>query len=352
MEKKKDKKQLRNAGKGRRKHRIMNRFRRMSRAHVLMLDIGLGCLCVVLLAALLAIPQNVNIKYITLDGFSKDTVATHAIDVRTLLKQMNSSSKYTTDGDDIVKPGRSTSVSDGMDVSILKATFSVARIKGRTVNICLYPGTVKQNLEYNNIEYDDNDRISPSLDTKVTADTKIVVDEVQVKTTQKTVTVKAKDETVMSSKVESGVIKTVDGHDGKAVMQYKTTYVNGKKKKTTSKVKRWKTKVVNNSVIFGTSETGENGTVKYSRTFTGNCTAYYMGESAYGAAGSRCHYGTCAVDPSYIPYGTKLYVTGYGIAVANDCGSAVKNNVVDLYMHNNSEALQWGRQHVKVYVLE
>ncbi|MGN0709235.1 MAG: 3D domain-containing protein [Anaerovoracaceae bacterium] len=323
----------------------------MNRAQALKLDIALGCVCAVLLAALIAMPLNVNIKYITLDGVSKSQVVTHAGDVNALLKQMNSARKYVTTGDDIVKPGRSENVSNDMDVSILKATFSAARIKGKTVNICLYPGTVKENLEYNDIKYDENDRISPSLDTKVTADTKIVLDEVIEKTAEKTVTVKAKDEVVMSSKVQSGVIKTVEGHDGRAVKQYKTTYVNSRKTKVTSKVMSWKRKVVNHSVIFGTSETGENGPVKYSRTFTGNCTAYYMGESAYGAAGSRCHYGTCAVDPSYVPYGTKLYVTGYGIAVANDCGSAVKNNVVDLYMHNNSEALQWGRRHVKVYVL-
>lgn len=53
-----------------------------------------------------------------------------------------------------------------------------------------------------------------------------------------------------------------------------------------------------------------------------------------------------------IPYGTKLYIEGYGVAVANDCGGAVKGNVIDLYMNSTSECIQWGRRYKKVYVLE
>ena len=57
------------------------------------------------------------------------------------------------------------------------------------------------------------------------------------------------------------------------------------------------------------------------------------------------------MDPKVIPYGTKLWVEGYGTAVANDCGGAVKGNIIDLYMHSTKECYSWGRRNVKTYVL-
>ena len=75
------------------------------------------------------------------------------------------------------------------------------------------------------------------------------------------------------------------------------------------------------------------------------------GTNAHGSTGQRVHYGTCAVDPSVIPYGTRLYIEGYGIAVANDCGGAVHGHIVDLYMRSTAECIRWGRQNRKAYVL-
>ena len=347
----KNDKKAKNSGNTKGKRRRRGPFSRMSEKQALLADIGLGALCAVLLAVLIAMPFNINLKYITFDGVKTDSLKSRTANVSELLSELTRGKKYTTTSNDIVRPGRTAKTKNDLDLSILKAVVTTAKIKGKNTTICLYPGTVKENLKYNNIKFDDNDRIKPSLDTEVTPETMIEMNEVIEKTRTATEVVKAEDKVELSSKVQSGTIKTVEGRDGKAVFEYKTVYVNGKKEKTVKTVKRWIKKKVDQQLIFGTSETGENGKVSYSRTFTGNCTAYYMGDTAVGAAGTRCHYGTCAVDPSFVPYGTKLYVTGYGIAVANDCGGAVKNNVVDLYMHNNGEALRWGRRHVKVYVL-
>ncbi|MFD2694726.1 peptidoglycan-binding protein [Sporolactobacillus shoreicorticis] len=59
-----------------------------------------------------------------------------------------------------------------------------------------------------------------------------------------------------------------------------------------------------------------------------------------------------AVDPSVIPLGTKLYVEGYGYAVAGDTGGAIKGRKIDVFFNDNSSALQWGRRTVKVKILE
>ncbi|MEW9032758.1 MAG: 3D domain-containing protein [Planifilum fimeticola] len=50
--------------------------------------------------------------------------------------------------------------------------------------------------------------------------------------------------------------------------------------------------------------------------------------------------------------GTKIYIPGYGVGVAEDTGGAVKGNVIDLFFETRSEAIRWGRRNVTVYILK
>lgn len=59
-----------------------------------------------------------------------------------------------------------------------------------------------------------------------------------------------------------------------------------------------------------------------------------------------------AVDPKVIPLGTKVYVEGYGYAIAGDTGGAIKGNKVDLFMKSTSQAYSWGRRTVALTILE
>jgi 3D (Asp-Asp-Asp) domain-containing protein len=58
-----------------------------------------------------------------------------------------------------------------------------------------------------------------------------------------------------------------------------------------------------------------------------------------------------AVDPSVIPLGSRVWVEGYGEAIAGDTGGAIKGYKIDLLMPTKAAALQWGRRTVKVIVL-
>ncbi|GGF10007.1 peptidase M23 [Halobacillus andaensis] len=58
-----------------------------------------------------------------------------------------------------------------------------------------------------------------------------------------------------------------------------------------------------------------------------------------------------AVDPDVIPLGSKVYVEGYGEAIAGDTGGAIQGNKIDLYMQDRGEALDFGRQNVTIQVL-
>lgn len=95
----------------------------------------------------------------------------------------------------------------------------------------------------------------------------------------------------------------------------------------------------------------------YKRVINMTATAYAPGALDNGKwknqtyVGGLVEHGVAAVDPSVIPMGTKLWVEGYGEAVADDQGSAIKGNRIDLAFNDRKEALDYGIKQVKIYVL-
>lgn len=59
-----------------------------------------------------------------------------------------------------------------------------------------------------------------------------------------------------------------------------------------------------------------------------------------------------AVDPSVIPLGSRVWVEGYGEAIAGDIGGAIKGNIIDVFMADQQDALNWGRQTVNIKILD
>ena len=103
-------------------------------------------------------------------------------------------------------------------------------------------------------------------------------------------------------------------------------------------------------------------TMTYSNVRACSSTAYYSG--GYGGAawttavGASVGIGTIAVDPTVIPYYTKMFIqttTGsrvYGMGTALDCGGAIKGNIVDLWFPTYADCRSWGRRAVTVYILD
>lgn len=58
-----------------------------------------------------------------------------------------------------------------------------------------------------------------------------------------------------------------------------------------------------------------------------------------------------AVDPRIIPLGTKVWVEGYGEAIAGDTGGAIKGNKIDVFMPSYDNAIAWGVKEVKIRVI-
>ncbi len=94
---------------------------------------------------------------------------------------------------------------------------------------------------------------------------------------------------------------------------------------------------------------------RYSRKIQMEATAYTSqdpGCGLYTARGSLLRKGLVAVDPDFIPLGTRLYIEGYGYALADDTGGAIIGNKIDLAYESRTEALKFGRRMVTVYILE
>jgi uncharacterized protein YabE (DUF348 family) len=78
---------------------------------------------------------------------------------------------------------------------------------------------------------------------------------------------------------------------------------------------------------------------------------FCSGCSGITKLGLHAGHGVVAVDPNVIPLGSRLYVPGYGNAVAGDTGGAIRGNRIDLGFNNLGEALRFGRRPITVYVL-
>ncbi len=81
-------------------------------------------------------------------------------------------------------------------------------------------------------------------------------------------------------------------------------------------------------------------------------TAGCSGCSGITALGYRAGHGIVAVDPRVIPLGARLYIQGYGYAIAGDTGGAIHGNRIDLGFNSQRDAMMFGRRPVTVYRLK
>jgi 3D (Asp-Asp-Asp) domain-containing protein len=162
--------------------------------------------------------------------------------------------------------------------------------------------------------------------------------------------------------LEKGKEKTItEGKHGRVSKQYEVLIENGKevtrKLISEQKIAEKQDKVV----AVGTKDVslqisrGEETGKEFYVTATAY-TAYCNGCSGRTATGLnlRANPGmkVIAVDPRVIPLGTKVYVEGYGYAVAADTGGAIKGFKIDLFMPSKADAYRWGRKKVKMKILK
>lgn len=259
---------------------------------------------------------------------------------------------------DKVEPGIDNKLKDNETIKIKSAINVNVQVDGKELAIKSSQDDVKSMLEQEGIELKEQDKITPSSDSKLEEGLNIQIVRVEVKDVVENkeinfdVNVK-KDNTLANtySKV------TQEGQNGQKEITTRVIYENGEEVDR-KVVKEVVTKEpVSKEVVQGTLQTvalSRGGDATYSRSLTCIATAYSdSGRTASGMTTSRNPggYSTIAVDPRVIPMGSKLYIPGYGYAIAADTGGAIKGNKVDLYVSSSSEAYAWGVRTVTVYVL-
>ena len=232
-------------------------------------------------------------------------------------------------------------------------------------------GTVADALERAGITLDEEDYTEPALDQLVTAGSSIVVHRVDYQDKVETQAIPYDTEYVYTSLYfrNTGRATTLQhGSEGQQAVTTRERWVDGELENSMV-VDVTTTVEPTNHVVktYGAGApvsplTGTDGTTNapasYSRVLTGKATGYYS-KSGKGSSGLGLGYGTVAVDPDVIPYGTLLYITStdgrfvYGYAIATDTGIAVQKGeiLVDLFYETYAESVINGAIQVNVYVV-
>lgn len=244
-------------------------------------------------------------------------------------------------------------------------------VDGTTYITRMVGGTVEDALKSCGVELGEHDYTEPSLHSAADPYDPIVVHRVEYRDTVTNEAIPFETEYVYTSLYyrKKGRTTTMQqGSEGNREITHRERIVDGHME-SSQVVKTQVTKQPQNTVIkkYGagapvSSLQGPpvvNGVPEsYTAVYNGRATGY-SSKGGRGASGLGLGYGTVAVNPNLIPYGTKLYIASpdgkfvYGYAIATDTGTALMNGtaLVDLYYETYGESLVNGVQNVNVYVV-
>lgn len=268
-------------------------------------------------------------------------------------------SKIILDSKDKVTPELNSKITKNDKITIVRAKNIVALVDSKKLNIKTAEDNVKDMLKAEGIKLDDEDRIVPSVNSKITDGLHVEVTRVQTKLLNEKQEIAFDTVVNQDENLDNSVTKLIqEGEPGQKEATYKVVYENGqeKEKKLVGEkvLKEPKNKVLVKGTISTLVLSRGGDMLRYKKQMSMVATAYAGDKTtATGAAPRRLSNGmsTIAVDPSVIPLGTKVYVQGYGYAIAHDTGGLIKNSKIDLFMNSESDAKTWGIRPVNVYVI-
>lgn len=219
--------------------------------------------------------------------------------------------------------------------------------------------TVAELLREAEIRLEKLDRVQPALATPLVNGMEIVITRVRQQIVIEEQPIRAPSKRFADPQLRAGVTRVVqEGQDGKKRIQWLITTIDGQevsRKVLASKVVSQPKPRIERHGMGGLPPA--RGFFSGRRVLTMTATGYapfVCGGSRQGrtATGIKAGYGVVAVDPRYIPLGTRLYIEGYGYAIAADTGGAIKGNRIDLGHDTYHKAERVGVRKVKVYILD
>ena len=326
------------------------------------------CLVILALATLCgtvsAYSADENEKQVTvITADSTDTYTTTAQTVEDFLEEVDIDVKE----EDILSPSRETELKEKNTITITEAFPVVLEVDGsprmiyttsNTIGECLDENKDSLPAEYTLEGASTNDKLKEKMTISVT-------------TAKETVSTQVKEipyetEEVENDKQEKGTRRVKQaGQLGQSQITVTTIYEGGKLVSSETSEETVLKAPVTEIIEIGTKEpevataststAGELNGIAYTAALQVQATGYTpydAGCTGITATGTKAGYGTIAVDPSVIPFGTQLYIPGYGYGVAADTGGAIKGNKIDLCYETKNDAFSWGRRSVTIYILE
>ncbi len=247
---------------------------------------------------------------------------------------------------------------------------------GKMMALASHGETVGELLERTGLALGEKDNVNAPLTTETYDNMQLIIDRMVTVNEYYTESIPFETEYVNDNKLLKGKEKVrTEGKEGEMVYTASVTYLNGVEV-SRQVVSCEATKAPVNKVIAkGTLEavkgevtvtdgvivTPDGKTYTYSKVMKVKATAYTHtdpGCNKTTATGTTVRWGTVAVDPRLIPYGTKMYIVSndgkfvYGLSAAEDCGGSIKGNRIDLYMPTTKQCLNFGIRNCTVYILD
>lgn len=288
---------------------------------------------------------------------------------------------------DKTTPSLDTLLKKNDRIDIKRAVKVTVAVDGEELNIQTPEETVEKVFETEGIKVNDEDKVLPSINVPVVDGLKVVITRVESRTVEEIKPIEFSTVVKNDKNFLKGRTKIIQqGKTGEKVIKTNIVYEDGKEVSRSVLSEAVKKSPVQKIVAVGTMApvvinrggsglskttsskpaTLSNSDVK--KSFTVRSTAYTAdyqstgkrpGDKGFGitATGTKARrnpngYSTVAVDPRVIPYGTKLYIEGYGYAIAEDTGGAIKGNKIDVFFNTNKECMNWGRRTVVVHILD
>lgn len=326
---------------------------------------ALAVLCILLLLAPTAFAKT----YVITDGDRTFTYTTFATDPGDILDEAGMS----------LEEHDSFTTQNGAAITIRRAME--IRLVYRSEEICITSSgeTVGQLLNRLGLDVTEHDTLSHSPDTQVQDGMELRVDQTLVRRETYTAAIPHDTTYCTDASLPGGTEEVLlEGRDGELLYSAEVTYVNGRE--SSRKILSESQTIAPITEIIGQG-TGdplrqeahdmpiiEDGYIimpsgeilTYYKTDNVTATGYThtdAGCDLITSTGTTVHYGTAAVDPRFIPYGTRMLIVShdgeryYGIATAEDCGGAIKRDKMDLYFPTYEECIEFGRRRCTIYFL-
>jgi len=259
---------------------------------------------------------------------------------------------------DEVSPGLAARLTDGLRIAVRRAVPVTIAVDGQALRVESAAPSVGELLARRGVRLSSWDKVFPSRDTALTPGMRVRVMRIQHRMVTEQMAMPYPVRSTLDPKTPRGIVRVLSpGRLGLRERVWRVTLADGRV--VDRRLIGWR---VVRTPLDRVITVGTQTLVASRGQFAGKeyldlvATAYSpfccRGVDDVTALGVRAGYGVVAVDPAVVPLGSRLYIEGYGYALAADTGSGIKGMRIDLGFDTKRQALRFGRRSVRVYIIQ